>query len=195
MVLCNEVHLLIAGNNYLFQMQRRLYLIGFMGSGKTYIGRRLAGALHLPFLDLDDYLEVRTGRSISRIFEEEGEAAFRSLEAAALRDTERYAAAVIACGGGTPCYRDNMHWMNAHGVTIYLRTPVTLLVDRLIDETAHRPLLRGLDREGLHRFVETKLEDRVAHYRQASVIVEQQAGGGDAIVQELISHLDDITGH
>ena len=185
----------MAGNNYLFQMDRRLYLIGFMGSGKSYTGRRLAEALRLPFLDLDEYLEERAGRRIARIFEEEGEAAFRALEAAVLRDTTRYEAAVIACGGGTPCYRDNMHWMNAHGVTIYLQTPVALLVDRLIDETAHRPLLQGLDREGLHRFVETKLKDRLAYYRQASVIVDQQGGGGDAIVQELIVHLDDITGH
>jgi len=96
---------------------RRFYLIGFMGSGKSFLGRRLANALQLPFLDLDDYLEEWSGRSIPRIFEESGEEAFRKLESEALRDTARLPSAVIACGGGTPCFGDNMAWMNAHGIT------------------------------------------------------------------------------
>ncbi len=176
-------------------MDRRIYLIGFMGSGKSFTGRRLAEALGLPFLDLDDYLEERAGRTIYRLFEEEGEAAFREMEAAALRATERFSAAVIACGGGTPCFGDNMEWMNAHGMTIYLETPAALLVDRLLGEMDHRPLLRGLDRAGLRRYIEEKLEQRAPYYRRASVIVEQAAGRSLDIVGELIDHLEDITGH
>lgn len=176
-------------------MKRRIYLIGFMGSGKSFTGRRLAGELELPFIDLDDYLEEKAGRTIFRIFEEEGEAVFRKMEAAALRETERFSAAVIACGGGTPCFGDNMEWMNAHGLTIYLKTPVELLLDRLISETAHRPLLRGLDRAGLRRYIEEKLAQRGPYYRRASVIVHQAAGSSDDLVRELIDHLEDITGH
>jgi shikimate kinase len=176
-------------------MNRRIYLIGFMGSGKSFAGRRLAGELGLPFLDLDLYLEEKAGRTIFRIFEEAGETAFRKMEAAALRETERFSAAVIACGGGTPCFGGNMEWMNAHGLTIYLETPVELLVERLISETAHRPLLHGLDRPGLRRYIEEKLAQRAPYYRRASVIMHQTPDKSDDLVRELIDHLADITGH
>ncbi len=176
-------------------MNRRIYLIGFMGSGKSFTGRRLAAELGLPFLDLDHYLEEKAGRTIFRIFEEEGEAAFRKMEAAALRETDRFSAAVIACGGGTPCFGDNMEWMNAYGLTIYLETPVELLVERLISETAHRPLLRGLDRPGLRRYIEDKLAHRAPYYGRASVIMHQTADRSEDLVRELIDHLEDITGH
>lgn len=176
-------------------MDRRFYLIGFMGSGKSFTGRRLAGELGLPFLDLDEYLEEKTGRTVKRIFEEEGETTFRKMEAAALRETERFSSAVIACGGGTPCFGDNMEWMNAHGLTIYLETPAELLADRLISETAHRPLLRGLDRSGLRRYIEEKLAQRAPYYHQASVVVHQAPDRPVDLVRELIDHLENITGH
>jgi len=174
---------------------RRFYLIGFMGSGKSFLGRRLANALQLPFLDLDDYLEEWSGRSIPRIFEESGEEAFRKLESEALRDTARLPSAVIACGGGTPCFGDNMAWMNAHGITIFLEAPAALIADRLIGETDHRPLLKGLDETQLRAAIEAKMEQRLPYYRQASVIVRQRPGEEADLVGELLQYLPDITGH
>ena len=165
-------------------MKRRYFLLGFMGCGKSYNGRLLSQSLGIRFIDLDDWIEERSGTSIKEIFETCGEDHFRALESAVLRDTEKIAEAVIACGGGTPCYGDNMAWMNSHGITVYLRASVDLLVERLISETAHRPLLKGLDREGLQRFIGGKLSEREPCYGQASVIVDLEISGAD-IVKEL----------
>ena len=173
---------------------RRIFLIGFMGSGKSYTGQKLARLLDLPFIDLDEYIEQQAGQSISRLFETEGEHAFRKRERDALQEMKHYKAAVIACGGGTPCFGNNMSWMNQNGLTVYLKAPVELLLRRLERETAHRPLLEGLDREELRQFIRQRLRQRAPYYEQASVVFEQQSGR-ESIAEELVRHLEDIIGH
>ena len=154
-------------------MAAHIFLLGFMGSGKTYLGERLAGLLNRPFFDLDQMLEAGEGETISTIFAEKGEAAFRDLERKYLHTLENQAPAVVATGGGTPCFFDNMDWMKAHGTTVYLKTPIEVLFERLRHEQAGRPLLAGLSDEALRDFIEQKLSERERWYRQAEVVADK----------------------
>ena len=128
----------------------RLFLIGFMGSGKSYVGSRLAEGLDMDFIDLDALIVEKAEKSIPEIFAEEGEMAFRTLERDCLRSLGSCDEVVVACGGGTPCFFDNMDWMNAQGMTIFLQTSVDLLAKRLLSEVAQRPLLAGKTRRNCH---------------------------------------------
>lgn len=154
----------------------RLYLLGFMGSGKSHIGRQLAERLQWQFLDLDDYLEEKEGTTITQIFKKQGEAKFRQLERDYLTRTGLLEKTVFATGGGCPCFYDNMEWMDVNGQTIYLKTPISILVDRLQAETAHRPLLAQKSKEELAAFIQQKLAERKFYYEQAQVIFEYQTG-------------------
>jgi shikimate kinase len=152
-------------------MPRRYYLIGFMGTGKTYWGTRMAQALNCPFIDLDEALEGRHGMLISAIFEQYGEHTFRQWERQMLLETALEPRLVVATGGGTPCFADNMDWMNKHGITIFLPVPVPLLAERLRDQMASRPLLQGLEPDELPQFIEHKLHERMPYYEKAGVIL------------------------
>lgn len=144
-----------------------------MGSGKTYLGERLAGLLNRPFFDLDQMLEASEGETIPTIFAEKGEATFRDLERKYLHTLENQSPAVVATGGGTPCFFDNMDWMKAHGTTVYLETPIEVLYERLSRERAGRPLLAGLSDGELLDFMKKKLEEREGWYRQAEVVADK----------------------
>lgn len=152
----------------------KIYLIGFMGSGKSFLGPRIATALECTFWDLDDLIEQKAGQAISAIFENEGETHFRLLEKQTLQETTVIPSAVISTGGGAACFFDNMEWMNQHGLTIYLQTPATLLAARLQAEMEHRPLLAHLSPSELIAFIENKLAEREIFYTKAQVIWEQQ---------------------
>ena len=147
-----------------------------MGSGKSYLGKQLAAALNYDFLDLDAFLEANEGMSISRIFKEGGESLFRGLECNYLQATIDFKQTVIATGGGTPCFFDNMTWMKANGLTVYLKTPVDLLVQRLMAETAHRPLLAGKTKGEMTQFIKAKLAERQFYYEQGQVLFEYKTG-------------------
>jgi shikimate kinase len=155
------------------QTHKHLFLIGFMGCGKTYWGKILAQKSGLPFLDLDELIVQRSGQSISHIFTELGESGFRMLEQAVLKSVQEIPNSIIATGGGTPCSFDNMDWMNTVGSTIYLKAPPALLAERLRHETQFRPLLAGLQQNDLEGFIGKKLEERELFYQKASVILEQ----------------------
>lgn len=154
----------------------KIYLIGFMGCGKSYIGQQLAQLLNWDFLDMDDFLEANEGMSISQIFAEGGESLFRELERNYLQATYDFENTVIATGGGAPCFFDNMDWMNANGTTTYLKTPISILVDRLKSETNHRPLLAGKTNAQLNDFISLKLAERSPFYEQAQYIFEYKTG-------------------
>lgn len=149
----------------------RIFLIGFMGSGKSYVGSRLADLLGYTFIDLDDKIEENTQKNIGQIFEEEGEDYFRALERDTLQTLNKHNNTVIACGGGTPCFHNNMEWMKNHGKTIYLDLPPTVLVKRLNKEKEHRPLIKDLSDKGeLLHFIEQKLSKRAVFYQKADFI-------------------------
>ncbi|MBX2926676.1 MAG: shikimate kinase [Saprospiraceae bacterium] len=159
----------------------KIYLTGFMGTGKTYTGRRLAAVLGFAFLDLDEAIATEQGCSVAEIFQTEGEARFRELEKRALRATETLGRTVIACGGGTPCYEDNMQWMNEQGVTVWLKVPAEELYRRLTAHPEQRPLLAGLQSEAeWMQFLQQKLSGREPWYRQAQITVERREKGEDS---------------
>lgn len=155
------------------QTRQHIFLIGFMGCGKTYWGQILAKKLGLPFHDLDDLIATRSGKCIAEIFTEDGEPGFRQLEHDTLQTLADLPPSVIATGGGTPCFFDNMEWMNACGTTIYLSTPSTLLAERLRHEKEIRPLLHLVNNVDLQRFIENKVKERAPCYLKAKIILEQ----------------------
>jgi len=148
-------------------MTEPIFLLGFMGSGKSYWGRRLSATLEMPFYDLDAYIVTQTGKSIPELFAEHGEAGFRKMEQAHLRSLMEQSASVVSTGGGTPCFFDNMEQMNRFGRTIYLQVPVEILAARLSKEMHRRPLLAGLNSEDLPDFIKNLLEKRAPFYELA----------------------------
>lgn len=145
----------------------RIFLVGFMGSGKSYLGRELALQAQLPFYDLDEVIERREGRSIAAIFADSGEEYFRQREADCLRELNSPKGFVLACGGGAPCFYNNMAWMNEQGATVYLDTPESVLLGRLLPERNKRPLLAGLDEAQLAHFIRQLNEKRRDCYAEA----------------------------
>ncbi|NJB85487.1 shikimate kinase [Lewinella marina] len=145
----------------------RVFLTGFMGSGKSYVGSRLARRLGLPFVDLDQFIEQRTRLSIAELFAEVGEDSFRDLETMMLREFDTLPMFVLATGGGTPCWHDNMNWMNAHGRTVFLDPSPAIIVNRLSQERDKRPLLHG--GEDLATLVDRKLTERRECYERAHI--------------------------
>lgn len=145
-----------------------------MGSGKSHVGKRLAPKMNCEFLDLDHHIEEVAGKSISSIFKEDGEAYFRQLESASLKSLGAKENLIISTGGGTPCFFDNMKWMNQHGRTVFLDVATSILVHRLLPRTAHRPLLANKSPEELANFIEEKLAARRKDYEQCEIILAQE---------------------
>jgi len=152
-------------------MNRSLFLIGMPGAGKTTIGRKLAMAMQKPFLDLDEYIEEKHQQPVRQIFSAKGEAFFREAEAEALREVAARAnGAVVATGGGTPCFLDNMTLMNEAGVTVYIKVPETTLVERLSGANREqRPLLARKTSAEIKQFVTVTLASRLPFYQKAQI--------------------------
>ncbi|MHB1177584.1 MAG: shikimate kinase [Daejeonella sp.] len=148
-----------------------VFLIGFMGSGKTTIGKKLANYLKYEFIDLDKFIEAKAGMSIVDYFEAHGEDTFRELERDVLQNTAYPENVIIATGGGTPCYKDNMEWMNNNGRVAYLFLPPKALASRLENSTADRPLIKHLKGDELVDFITEKLNERELFYNQSKFVV------------------------
>ncbi len=138
-----------------------------MGTGKTTLGRALALDMGLSFCDLDQYIEQRYMRSVSRIFSEQGQGEFRKIEARLLREVGEFENVVISCGGSTPLYYGNMEYMKAQGKTVWLDTPVPVLFRRLRVASASRPLIAGKNDEQLMQYITEELERRNVSYCEA----------------------------
>ena len=160
----------------------RIYLIGFMGCGKSTFGKRLAKKLDCPFVDLDDEIEQRAGKSIDELFKMEGESVFRKMEQEALLDTIIHKKAVIATGGGTPCFEDNMEFMNAEGVTVYLRMSPLSITHRLENAKKIRPLVHGRKGEELNEFIKKTLSARESYYLQSHCIIKGETVKPDQVI-------------
>ena len=152
----------------------KIFLIGYMGAGKTTIGKLLAKRLNWSFIDLDSFIENRYRRTIAAIFEEKGEAGFREIERRTLQEISSFENTVISTGGGLPCFFDNMDLMNKTGITIYLRAEVNELVGRLSFDKHKRPLIKGKNKEELREFVEINLKKREPFYNRAKIIFDVQ---------------------
>ncbi len=151
---------------------RPVFLIGYMGSGKSSLGRQLAREMQREFIDLDKYIETRFHSTVRQIFEKDGEAGFRSIESNMIHEVAEFQNVIVACGGGTPCYFDNMDFMLSHGLTIYLNVPPEILALRLAlpGSRAKRPLIADKSDEELIDFVKEGLAKRIAQYSRAEII-------------------------
>lgn len=161
----------------------RIFLIGFMGSGKTTVGRPLAKALGLRFVDMDHHITDSRHKTVGELFETLGEAGFRELERETLAELSAQDDLVVATGGGAPCFFDNMETMNRAGSTIYLQVSPEGLLARLKHGRDKRPLLRGKSDEELLRYIRETLAGREKFYRQARIAVDCD-GYSDAQIVE-----------
>ncbi len=145
----------------------KIFLIGMMGSGKSYWVKKISKWIKSAGYDLDDLIEMNEEKTIAEIFSEDGEDYFRKAESKILKwfkEKKKYA---LATGGGTPCNQDNMDWMKKEGVVIWLDESIEVLVARLSTEKAHRPLIANLDDQDIARFIQGKLLERTPFYQQA----------------------------
>lgn len=149
-----------------------IYIIGFMGSGKSTAGKKLASQIGWSFIDLDKKIEEHCGMPVTEIFSKHGENYFRKVETQILKSLKSQTKTVISTGGGTPCHDDNMEYMNKTGLTIYLKLSAGQLKSRLSRSTDERPLIKNLKAEELLGFIEQKLSSREKFYEQAEIIVE-----------------------
>jgi shikimate kinase len=149
-----------------------IYIIGFMGSGKSTVGRKLAASMGWPFIDLDRKIEGVALKTIPRIFSEDGEEHFRRIESEVLRNLDNTKRTVVSTGGGTPCHGDNMDFMLQTGLTVYLKMTPGQLAKRLLDSSGERPLLKNVPDESLPGFIEEKLAHREKWYSKAEIIVD-----------------------
>ena len=148
------------------------FLIGFMGSGKTHWGRIWAAKHKIAFVDLDEQIEIAERKPVTEIFESKGEDYFRDVEARMLKNRIFLNDTIVACGGGTPCYHNNMEWMNKHGVTVYITcTPDEILRRLNSSAKSTRPLLSKVNQAELLFFIEQKLKERQPFYGQAKVVL------------------------
>jgi len=153
----------------------KIFLIGFMGSGKTHWGRLLSQKLGLPFFDLDEQVVNVENKTINEIFAQEGEEYFRLKEKEILHIiTESHNAFVMSCGGGAPCYFNNIEYMNKEGTTVWLNASIETLFNRLLKEKEQRPLLKELSDDQLKTFIKKKFSDRRIYYEQADMIIEDE---------------------
>ena len=152
--------------------KNKVYLIGFMGSGKSTLGKKIAQALQYKFSDLDSYIESCAAESITSIFNTKGETYFRKLESECLShfDTEKHM--VIATGGGTPCFNDNMKHMLEQGCCVYIKMPEGALFQRLQKAIPKRPLLADKTDDELRDFIHQLLEIRETTYLQSQIVID-----------------------
>lgn len=159
----------------------KLFLIGYMGSGKSTVGEKLASKLNHEFIDMDKFIEAEYSETIPQIFANKGEAAFRSIEHNALKKLIEKENVVIACGGGTPCYYDNIDLMNKNGITVYIKMSVDTLISRLKSGKENRPLIAKKSDGELKEFITRQLEKREDFYHKAKFTVK----GKDLNVNDL----------
>lgn len=145
----------------------RIFLTGYMGAGKTTLGKALARKLHIPFVDLDWYIEERFHKTVGELFTERGEAGFRELERAMLHEVGAFEDVIISTGGGAPCFFDNMDFMNRNGKTVFLNVHPDVLFHRLRVAKQQRPILQGKQDEELKAFIVEALAKRAPFYTQA----------------------------
>jgi shikimate kinase len=151
----------------------KVFLLGYMGSGKTTAGKKLAKALNLDFFDLDEVIEQQQKMSVNEIFDNFGEEKFRWLERNALKKTIiTLSQGVIATGGGTPCFMNNIQLMNNSGITVYLKLNEKALFDRLINAKKTRPLIKSFSEKELENFILSQLSKRKDYYEQSKLIVD-----------------------
>ena len=164
----------------------KIFLIGFMGSGKTHWGNLLSQKLQIPFFDLDAVIEEKEEKEITSIFAETGEEYFRMLEKDVLfLLTESHESFVMATGGGTPCFFNNIDYMKSRGTTVWINCSVECLHNRLVREKEKRPLISNIPDEELNSFIIKKFSDRKIFYQQAQVVMNDEDATLDSLIERI----------
>jgi shikimate kinase len=157
-----------------------------MGSGKTHWGRLLSQKLSIPFFDLDEQVAEHAGKSIPEIFATEGEEHFRMQEKEVLHIiTESHESFVMACGGGSPCYFNNIDYMHQSGTTVWINTAIELLFQRLVKEKENRPLIKNLSDDQLKNFIIKKFADRKIYYEQADIKMDDEPVQLEKLIEKI----------
>lgn len=151
---------------------QRIFLIGYMGAGKTTMGKSLAQVMNLEFIDLDQFIEARQHKTIREIFAEVGETGFREIERRSLQEVAQYDNVILSLGGGTPCFFDNMEVVNQAGQSVYLKPTEEVLLRRLIKGKHKRPLLADKTDDQILQFIREQLAWREPYYLKASITFE-----------------------
>lgn len=164
----------------------KIFLIGFMGTGKTYWGKKIGQNLKIPFFDLDEKIVEREGKSINELFESMGEENFRLLEKEILYLlTESHETFVMSCGGGTPCYFNNIDYLKKNGTVVWINSSAENLYSRLLKEKDSRPLLMNVPDEDLKAFIVKKSASRKIFYEQANVIASEDELTLDELIRKI----------
>jgi shikimate kinase len=154
----------------------KIFLIGFMGSGKTHWGKLLSAKLQLPFRDLDTVIVEKEQKSVAELFSQKGEEYFRYTERDSLEEIgNEEGSCILSCGGGTPCFFNNIEFMKKSGKVVWLNTSIEVLKERLLKERMSRPLIKDIDDDGLKRYIVRKLSERRMYYEKAEVIVNEES--------------------
>lgn len=170
----------------------RIFLIGYMGAGKTTLGKAFARAMGLTFVDLDWYMEERFHKTVRQLFAEKGEDGFRELEKRMLHEVAEFEDVVISVGGGTPCFFDNMETMNAAGETVFLNVDVKVLFRRLKVAKQQRPLLADKTDEELMTFIVEALQKRLPFYTQAKYVFNGEKLESHRQIQQSVERLKEL---
>lgn len=168
---------------------KRIFLVGYMGAGKTTVGKDLACRAGLTFIDLDYYIEGRYCKSVSQIFAEKGEEAFRQIERKMLHEVAEFEDVLISTGGGAPCFFDNIEFMNGCGTTVYLKVSVEELAKRLEMCKHTRPILKGRSGKELREFIADSLEKRSPFYMRSAITFDAERMLTETDVQEISNAL------
>ena len=163
----------------------KIFLVGLMGSGKSYWTKQLAKKYKTGGYDLDYLIEVREEKTIAEIFAEDGEEYFRKTESTVLKWFDQKKTYVLATGGGAPCFFDNMAWMNKQGITIWLDEPLPVIAARLAPEKEHRPLIAKLSDSELIDFLEKQRESRLPFYSAAQIHLKDNPITADSFKKAL----------
>ena len=166
----------------------RVFLIGYMASGKSTAAKKLAKKLELEAVDLDKEISKTAGKSIPEIFKSEGEKAFRKREQDELRKWLEKDDFVMACGGGTPCFFESMDEMNGAGTTVYLQMTPKAVVDRVMESKEERPILKGLPEEKMLKKVDFQIGKREPFYKRAALTINGVNLDIDALAEEVKNH-------
>ncbi len=172
---------------------KRIALIGYMGAGKTTIGKALARKLNLELFDLDFYIEERFRMKIPQIFAQSGEARFREMERNKLHEVAEFENVIISCGGGTPCFFDNMDYLNTKAETVFLNAQPKVLCAHLQMGKTQRPLVQGKTGEELEKFVTESLAAREPFYRKAKHVVDVEIIEHKYQIDELVDRIIRLT--
>jgi len=150
----------------------RVFLIGYMGSGKTTLGKKIAQKLNLKFIDSDKFIEESEQSTIPLIFNNNGEEKFREIESNAIKKITEQDNVIVSTGGGTPCFQNNLELLMLKGTVVYLQMKPAFLADRLINSKQNRPLILGKGKEELLQFIENHIKEREPFYQQAHFTID-----------------------